>query len=117
RCSHRNVAGYPGGDSAETITNTAIHEIDITRWLFGSEIVEVSWHAGKSTRADPHRQDPQLLLMRNENGTLTVLDVFVNARCSYRHGSTAWPPTSRLRWPPLRMALPPPRWPPPSSNR
>ena len=83
RCSHRNVAGYPGGDSAETITNTAIHEIDITRWLFGSEIVEVSWHAGKSTRADPHRQDPQLLLMRNENGTLTVLDVFVNARYGY----------------------------------
>ena len=83
RCSHRNVAGYPGGDSAETITNTAIHEIDITRWLFGSEIIEVSWHAGKSTRADPNRQDPQLLLLRNENGTLTVLDVFVNARYGY----------------------------------
>jgi myo-inositol 2-dehydrogenase/D-chiro-inositol 1-dehydrogenase len=83
RCSHRNVASYPGGDSAATITNTAIHEIDITRWLFGSDIVEVSWHAGKSTPNDPSRQDPQLLLLRNENGVLMVLDIFVNARYGY----------------------------------
>jgi myo-inositol 2-dehydrogenase / D-chiro-inositol 1-dehydrogenase len=83
RCSHRNVASYPGGDSAATITNTAIHEIDITRWLFGSDIVEVSWHAGKSTPTDPSRQDPQLLLLRNENGVLMVLDIFVNARYGY----------------------------------
>ena len=83
RCSHRNVASYPGGDSAATITNTAIHEIDITRWLFGSDIVEVSWHAGKSTPNDPTRQDPQLLLLRNEDGVLMVLDIFVNARYGY----------------------------------
>jgi myo-inositol 2-dehydrogenase/D-chiro-inositol 1-dehydrogenase len=83
RCSHRNVAGYPGGDSAATITNTAVHEIDITRWMFESEIVEVSWHAGKSTPTDPHRKDPQVLLLRNENDTLTVLDVLVNARYGY----------------------------------
>jgi myo-inositol 2-dehydrogenase / D-chiro-inositol 1-dehydrogenase len=83
RCSHRNVASYPGGDSAATITNTAIHEIDITRWLFGSNIVEVSWHAGRSTPTDPSRQDPQLLLLRNENGVLMVLDIFVNARYGY----------------------------------
>jgi myo-inositol 2-dehydrogenase / D-chiro-inositol 1-dehydrogenase len=83
RCSHRNVASYPGGDSATTITNTAIHEIDVARWLLGSDIVEVSWHAGRSTPNDPSRQDPQLLLLRNENGVLMVLDIFVNARYGY----------------------------------
>jgi myo-inositol 2-dehydrogenase / D-chiro-inositol 1-dehydrogenase len=31
--SHRNVRSYPGGDSAATITNSGIHEIDITAWL------------------------------------------------------------------------------------
>jgi myo-inositol 2-dehydrogenase/D-chiro-inositol 1-dehydrogenase len=77
------LPGYPGGDSAATITNTAVHKIDITRWMFESEIVEVSWHAGKSTPTDPHRKDPQVLLLRNENDTLTVLDVFVNARYGY----------------------------------
>jgi len=83
RCSHRNVASHPGGDSAATITNTAIHEIDVARWLFKSEIVEVSWHAGRSTPNDPTRQDPQLLLLRNAHGVLMVLDIFVNARYGY----------------------------------
>jgi myo-inositol 2-dehydrogenase/D-chiro-inositol 1-dehydrogenase len=83
RCSHRNVAAYPGGDSAATITNSAIHEIDIVGWLLRSPITEVSWHATKSTSLDASRQDPQVLLLRTESGVLAVVDVFVNARYGY----------------------------------
>ena len=81
--SHRNVTSYPGGDSASTVTNSAIHEIDITRWLLGSEIVEVSWHAPKPTSLDTSRHDPQILMLRTADGVLTVVDVFVNARYGY----------------------------------
>jgi len=83
RCSHRNVIAYPGGDSAATITNSAIHEIDIVGWLLGSPITEVSWHATRSTSLDGSRQDPQVLLLRTASGVLTVVDVFVNARYGY----------------------------------
>lgn len=105
RCSHRNVASYPGGDSAATITNSAIHEIDVIRWLFRSDIVEVSWHAGRTTPVDPSRQDPQLLLLYNEDDVLTVLDVFVNAGYGYdvrcevlgANGSIELAPTTQTR--------------------
>ncbi len=83
RCSHRNVSAYPGGDSAATVTNSAIHEIDIVAWLLRSPITEVSWHATRSTSLDASRQDPQVLLLRTASGVLTVVDVFVNARYGY----------------------------------
>ncbi|WP_342355654.1 Gfo/Idh/MocA family oxidoreductase [Actinomyces faecalis] len=33
---HRNVEAYPGQDSSATITNSAVHEIDVLPWLAGS---------------------------------------------------------------------------------
>ena len=83
RASHRNGTAYPGGNSTDTVTNSAIHEIDITRWLLRSEIVEVSWHAPKSTSMDTSRRDPQILMLRTADDVLTVVDVFVNARYGY----------------------------------
>lgn len=80
--SHRNVHSYPGGDSASTITNSGIHEIDITAWLLDSPIEKVSWHAPKSTSVDV-RQDPQVFHLYTADGVLAVVDVFVNARYGY----------------------------------
>lgn len=81
--SHRNVRSYPGGDSASTITNSGIHEIDITAWLLDSPIDSVSWHAPKNTSLDGSRQDPQVFHLRTADGVLTIVDVFVNARYGY----------------------------------
>ncbi|MFJ4027523.1 Gfo/Idh/MocA family protein [Paenarthrobacter sp. NPDC089989] len=83
RSSHRNVHSYPGGDSAATITNSGIHEIDITAWLLDSPIDGVSWHAPKSTREDTTRQDPQVFHLHTRDGVLSIVDVFVNARYGY----------------------------------
>ncbi|MFF1832428.1 Gfo/Idh/MocA family protein [Paenarthrobacter sp. NPDC058040] len=80
--SHRNVHSYPGGDSASTITNSGIHEIDITAWLLDSPINKVSWHAPRSTSEDT-RQDPQVFHLYTADGVLTIVDVFVNARYGY----------------------------------
>jgi myo-inositol 2-dehydrogenase/D-chiro-inositol 1-dehydrogenase len=48
-CVSRNVQAGPG-DSSATITNSAIHELDIMPWLLGSPITEVSWHAGRTSK-------------------------------------------------------------------
>ncbi|MBE6478734.1 MAG: Gfo/Idh/MocA family oxidoreductase, partial [Propionibacteriaceae bacterium] len=32
---HRNVEAYPGQDSSATVTNSAVHEIDVLPWLAG----------------------------------------------------------------------------------
>jgi len=81
--SHRNVASYPDGNSASTITNSGIHEIDVTAWLLSSPIESVSWHAPRSTALDASRQDPQLLHLRTADGVLTTVDVFLNAQYGY----------------------------------
>ncbi|VXB05193.1 Inositol 2-dehydrogenase 2 [Arthrobacter sp. 9AX] len=83
RSSHRNVRSYPGGDSAATITNSGVHDIDTTSWLLDSPIESVSWHAPRSTGLDPSRQDPQVFLLRAANGVLSTVDVFLNARYGY----------------------------------
>ena len=81
--SHRNVRAYPTGGSEGTLTNSAVHDIDITEWLLESPIVEVGWYAPKSTSLDPDRQDPQLIHLRTADGVLASIDLFVNARYGY----------------------------------
>ncbi|GAA1870052.1 Gfo/Idh/MocA family oxidoreductase [Pseudonocardia ailaonensis] len=80
-CVSRNVSSGPGSTSASLITNSAIHEFDSVPWLLDSPIVEVSWHAGRSAHGE--LQDPQIMLLRNDNGVLTTLEVFLNARHGY----------------------------------
>jgi myo-inositol 2-dehydrogenase/D-chiro-inositol 1-dehydrogenase len=80
---HRNVSNDPAGDSAATVLGSAIHELDQIPWLFSAPVTEVSWHAPASTSLLPQRQDPQLLLLRTADGTLTTVEVFVNAVYGY----------------------------------
>lgn len=63
-CVSRTVHTYPGGDSSSSITQSAIHELDIVSWLLDSPIVEVSWQHGRSSAHSAGRQDPQFYLMR-----------------------------------------------------
>lgn len=81
-CVSRNVQAGPG-DSSATITNSAIHELDIMPWLLGSPITEVSWHAGRTSKHSGIRQDPQIMLLRTESDVLITLELFVNARYGY----------------------------------
>jgi myo-inositol 2-dehydrogenase/D-chiro-inositol 1-dehydrogenase len=82
-CVSRGVASGPGSTSESSVTGSAIHELDTVPWLLGAPIVEVSWHAPRSTGAVPGMQDPQLLLLRTAEGTLTTVEVFLNARYGY----------------------------------
>lgn len=82
-CVSRTVRTYPGGDSASSITQSAIHELDIVPWLLDSPIVEVSWQHGRSSVNAGERQDPQLYLLRTASDVLVTVELFLNARYGY----------------------------------
>ena len=80
---HRNVEAYPGQDSSATVTNSAVHEIDILPWLSGHDIVEVQWICGRASSLISERHDPQLLLLRDSAGVLHTVELQVHARYGY----------------------------------
>jgi myo-inositol 2-dehydrogenase/D-chiro-inositol 1-dehydrogenase len=82
-CVSRGVASGPGVTNEISITQSAIHEFDVMPWLLGAPIVEVSWHAPRSAGPVPGLDDPQVMLLRTADGTLTTLEVFLNARYGY----------------------------------
>lgn len=81
-CVSRTVRSGPG-DSAATITNSAIHELDVLPWLLDSPIAEVTWFAGRSSQYSPDRRDPQVLVLRTASDVLVTVEVFLNARYGY----------------------------------
>jgi myo-inositol 2-dehydrogenase/D-chiro-inositol 1-dehydrogenase len=82
-CVSRGVSSGPGTTSESSVTQSAIHELDVVPWLLDAPIVEVGWHAPRSSGAVPGLQDPQLLLLRTADGALTTVEVFLNARYGY----------------------------------
>ncbi|MET3203819.1 MULTISPECIES: Gfo/Idh/MocA family oxidoreductase [unclassified Arthrobacter] len=83
-CTGRNAAAGPGTTSESAITNSAIHELDIIPWLLDSQITEVSWQAGRSSRhADGGLKDPAFMMLRTADGTVTTLELFLNAQYGY----------------------------------
>lgn len=82
-CISRTVHTYPGGDSASSITQSAIHELDIVPWLLDSPISAVSWQHGRSSVNSAGRQDPQFYLLRTASDVLVTVELFLNARYGY----------------------------------
>jgi myo-inositol 2-dehydrogenase/D-chiro-inositol 1-dehydrogenase len=82
-CVHRNPSAPPGLPSGTVITNSAVHEIDLSRWLLDDEIVAASVHRPRASRAAGGTQDPQVLVLESAAGALVDIEVFVNARYGY----------------------------------
>src|SRR5205823_8171893 len=70
-CAHRNAAAPPGFTSDMVINDSAIHEIDLARWLLGEEIVAAQVLRPRRTRqAGDDLQDPQLLILESAGGAM-----------------------------------------------
>jgi myo-inositol 2-dehydrogenase/D-chiro-inositol 1-dehydrogenase len=82
-CTHRNpsVPGHYGGDSM--INDTAVHEIDMVRWMFAEEIVATQVLKPRRSRNGGELQDPLLLLLETESGILVDVEISVNIRYGY----------------------------------
>ena len=81
-CAHRNRIAPPFIDSQSLISNAAVHEIDIARWLLGREITRATVLASRSSSRAKIR-DPQLVLLETEDAVLVDVEVFVNAQYGY----------------------------------
>ena len=83
-CAHRNAVAPSVYTSEMLITSSAVHEIDVMRWLLEEEIVAATVHAPRSTKQAPNGlRDPQLVLLETASGVLIDVEVFVNARYGY----------------------------------
>jgi myo-inositol 2-dehydrogenase/D-chiro-inositol 1-dehydrogenase len=65
------------------ITDAAIHEIDLVRWLLGTEIAAVNavLLPRRPSGIDPGLHDPQVLILEMADGAIVDVEIFVN--CSY----------------------------------
>jgi len=83
-CAHRNAIAPPAYTSEMLITSSAVHEIDIARWLLEEEVVAATVRAARPTSQAPDGlRDPQLVLLEMASGVLVDVEVFVNARYGY----------------------------------
>ncbi len=81
---HRNTSAPYGLSSAATLTNMAIHELDIMRWLLDDEYQSVTVLSGRPSPATPEgEQDPLMIILRTASGVLVDIEAFVNARYGY----------------------------------
>jgi myo-inositol 2-dehydrogenase/D-chiro-inositol 1-dehydrogenase len=84
-CAHRNPSVPPYGFTTEMIiSDSAVHEMDLVRWLFGEEIVAASvFKPRRSSQAGDGLQDPLIIQFEMASGILVDDEVFVNARYGY----------------------------------
>jgi myo-inositol 2-dehydrogenase/D-chiro-inositol 1-dehydrogenase len=82
-CAHRN-ASVPSFFSKEmAITDSAVHELDMVRWMFGTEIAAIRVLAPRRNRHGGELQDPLFVLLEMDNGVLVDVEISVNIRYGY----------------------------------
>jgi myo-inositol 2-dehydrogenase / D-chiro-inositol 1-dehydrogenase len=102
-CSHRNVDVPAGWTSETTVVSAASHEIDVMPWVFGRDIIRVTWLSPRQTPPAPLR-DPQVVIMELEGGALVFDEIFMRSGYGYEircevlgtAGTIELAPTSRV---------------------
>jgi myo-inositol 2-dehydrogenase/D-chiro-inositol 1-dehydrogenase len=66
------------------VSDSAVHEIDLVRWLFGEEVAATSiLKPRRSTRTGDGLHDPLIVLLEMASGVLVDVEVFINAGYGY----------------------------------
>ena len=82
-CAHRNPSVPSHYTKAMAITDTAVHEIDLVRWLLGEEITATTVLTPRRSRHGGDLQDPLIVLFETESGVIVDVEVSVNIRYGY----------------------------------
>ncbi|HEV2885729.1 MAG TPA: Gfo/Idh/MocA family oxidoreductase [Jatrophihabitans sp.] len=82
-CTHRNQQAPAGLSGELVISGSAVHELDIARWLLGDELSRITVHRPRSSRAALPAEDPLFLVVESSTGVLIDIEVFVNSRYGY----------------------------------
>ena len=73
---HRNAAAPTWFTGAMAVTNSLVHEIDISRWLLGSELISAQVTSAPGG-------DPMLVTMQTDKGEIVSTEVYMNATYGY----------------------------------
>jgi myo-inositol 2-dehydrogenase / D-chiro-inositol 1-dehydrogenase len=86
RCTSRNVSS-PTATTAMLLTNVAVHEVDVIRWLLDEEIKSVNVNLTKVTsKANSKLLDPISVNCYTESGVLATIDICANSTYGYEVG-------------------------------
>jgi myo-inositol 2-dehydrogenase/D-chiro-inositol 1-dehydrogenase len=82
--THRNSTVPESYTSFMTMTDSMIHEVDVSRWLLDEEISAVQVIPPKRTpKCFSHLQDPQFAVFTTESGILSTVEFFANCQYGY----------------------------------
>jgi myo-inositol 2-dehydrogenase/D-chiro-inositol 1-dehydrogenase len=83
-CVHRNPAVPPTFDSSMVVRDSLVHEVDVTRFLFGEEIASVQIIRPAANPAAPTGlQDPQIAIFQTASGRHVDVELFVTTGVGY----------------------------------
>jgi myo-inositol 2-dehydrogenase / D-chiro-inositol 1-dehydrogenase len=83
-CRHRNASVPESYTTDMGAKDSVVHEIDVTRWLLGQEIVAATILMPRRTSyAHANLQDPQFFLFETDQGVLIDVALFVNCQYGY----------------------------------
>ena len=72
-CVHRNVSVPASWTSETTVLSSASHDIDVMPWIFGRDIIKVSWMS-PAAPTDGRLRDPQVVILELEGGLSSSLN-------------------------------------------
>lgn len=83
-CAHRAVSIAPNYVTSMLVSNCAVHEIDVLRWLLGEDYASCQVLRPKATsNAWEGLNDPIIVLLETKSGVRIDVEVFVNCRYGY----------------------------------
>lgn len=71
---HRNPIAPEWFNGRMSVTNAFVHEVDVSRWILGSEMVAARVHSAPGG-------DPLLIVMETDRGEIVSTEIFMN--CGY----------------------------------
>lgn len=80
---HRNPSVPEHYTREMAITDTAVHDFDVIRWLLDEELVSATVLTPRRSRHGGDLQDPLLMLFETESGVLVDVETSVNIRYGY----------------------------------
>lgn len=83
-CVHRNATSNAQYETKVNVTGTAIHEIDVIRWLLGEDIVAakiVQPRVSKYVRKG--QKDPQIIVFQTKSGVIIDVETFMHCQYGY----------------------------------
>ena len=80
---HRNPAVPSHYTREMAITDTAVHDFDVVRWLLDEELVAARVLVPKANRHGGDLQDPLLMILETESGAIVDVETSVNIRYGY----------------------------------